>query len=124
MIEQMDNMPAGTLGFIAHGKVTADDYASVIIPDIEAAFQVNARLRLLYVIASDFTGFEPGAMWDDARIGYRHFLGWDRAALVCDVPWLRNLVRATGFLIPAKFRLFHLAELDQAREWVCENLPG
>ena len=124
MIEQMDNMPAGTLGFVAHGKVTADDYASVVIPDVEAAFQVNANLRVLYVIAADFAAFEPGATWDDARIGFRHFLGWDRVALVCDVPWLRNLVRATGFLIPARFRMFRLAELDQARAWICEGLAG
>jgi SpoIIAA-like len=124
MIEQMQDMPAGTLGFVAHGRVSADDYANVIIPDIEAAFQMNRKLRLLYVIAPDFTGFEPGAMWDDARIGFRHFLGWERAALVCDVSWLRNLAHATGFLVPAEFRLFPLAELAEARRWICEDLSG
>lgn len=124
MIEQLKDMPAGTLGFVAHGKVTAEDYASVIVPDIEAAFQLNPKLRMLYVIAEDFTGFEAGAMWEDAGIGVRHFLGWDRAALVSDVPWLRNLARATGFLVPAEFRLFGGAERDAAKRWICEGLQG
>ena len=123
MIEQLRDMPAGTLGFVAHGQVTADDYASVIVPDIEAAFQLSSQLRMLYVIAEDFTGFEAGAMWEDAGIGVRHFLGWNRAALVTDVPWLRGLAHATGFLVPAQFRLFGLAELEAAKRWICEGLP-
>lgn len=122
MIEQLTDMPAGTLGFVAHGQVTADDYANVIVPDIEAAFQLSRKLRMLYVIAEDFTGFEAGAMWEDAGIGVRHFLGWDRAALVTDVPWLRNLSRATGFLVPAHFRLFALAQQGEAKAWITEGL--
>lgn len=123
MIEQMNDLPAGALGFIAHGKITATDYETVIVPDIEAAFQLNSKLRLLYVTAEDFTGFDAGAMWDDARIGIRHFLGWERAALVTDVPWLRNVAYATGFLVPAQFRLFGHAEHEAARQWIVEGLP-
>ncbi|MBS0432595.1 MAG: STAS/SEC14 domain-containing protein [Proteobacteria bacterium] len=122
MIEQMKDMPAGTLGFIAHGQVTAADYENLIVPDIEAAFQLNRQLRMLYVIAEDFTGFEAGAMWDDARLGIRHFLGWERAALVTDVTWLRSLAHAMGLLVPAEFRLFRLAEFNEARNWICEGL--
>ena len=119
MIEQIKDLPAGTLGFRAHGQVTADDYENIIVPDVEAAFALNRKLRMLYVTAEDFTGFDPGAMWDDAKLGMRHFSSWERIALVTDVAWLRTAATAFGFAVPAQFRLFHDArtggshELDQ-----------
>jgi len=120
MIEQLDNLPTGTLGFRARGQVTAEDYERVLVPDIEAAFSLNRKLRLLYHAGEDFIGFDPGAMWDDAKLGIRHFSGWDRVALVTDVPWLRVAATAMGFAVPADFRLFGNAELEAARRWISE----
>jgi hypothetical protein len=120
VIAQIEGLPAGTLGFRAHGQVTAADYENVIVPDVEAAFALNRKLRLLYVTAEDFTGFDPGAMWDDARLGMRHFSSWERIALVTDVGWLRTAALAFGFAVPAQFKLFHGRELDEATRWVTE----
>ncbi|WP_266172080.1 STAS/SEC14 domain-containing protein [Dyella subtropica] len=119
MIVQMTGLPPGVLGFTAHNQVTAKDYEQVIVPDIEAAFAINPKLRVMFHTDEDFTGFDAGAMWDDAKLGFRHFSGWERAALVTDVGWIRTLARALGFLSPGQFRLFHSAELDDARAWVC-----
>jgi len=120
MIKQIEGLPAGTLGFRASGQVTAADYESVLVPDVEAAFALNRKLRLLYLVDADFTGFDPGAMWDDAKLGMRHLSGWDRVALVTDVPWLRMTATAMGFVIPGEFRLFGLAELPAAKAWIGE----
>jgi hypothetical protein len=124
MIEQMQGLPAGTLGFRAIGQVTADDYQRVMVPDVEAAFALNRKLRLIYHIGEEFTGFDPGAMWDDARLGMRHFSSWDRIALVTDVQWLRMTATAMGFAVPAQFRLFGNAELAEAKRWISEPSPG
>lgn len=121
MIEQMTDLPSGTLGFSGHGQVTAADYESVIVPDIEAAFALNRKLRLIYHLGPDFTGFDAGALWDDAKVGMRHFSGWERIALVTDTGWLRAAATAFGFAVPAKFRLFQHAELADAKSWVIEN---
>lgn len=123
MIAQIEGLPAGTLGFRAHGQVTAADYENVIVPDVEAAFTLNRKLRLLYVTAEDFTGFDPGAMWDDAKLGMRHFSSWERIALVTDVGWLRTAATAFSFAVPARFRLFRGAELAEATQWVTGNQP-
>lgn len=120
MIEQMDDMPAGTLGFRAHGTVTAADYENVIVPDIEAAFALNRKLRLLYHLGEDFTGFEARAMWDDAKLGLRHISGWERVALVTDVGWLRTAARAFAVAVPGEFRVFDDADLEAARAWIAE----
>jgi len=124
MIEQMQGLPAGTLGFRAIGQVTAADYERVIVPDVEAAFALNRKLRQIYHIGEDFTGFDPGAMWDDAKLGMRHLSGWDRVALVTDVPWLRMTATAMGFAVPAEFRLFGNAQLAEARSWISELPRG
>ncbi|WP_158884828.1 STAS/SEC14 domain-containing protein [Rhodanobacter sp. L36] len=120
MIEQIQDLPAGTVGFRVHGQVTADDYERVIVPDVEAAFALNRKLRLIYVTASDFIGFDPGAMWDDARLGMRHWSSWDRVALVTDIPWLRATATAMGFAVPADFRLFQQDEEGKAKAWIAE----
>lgn len=124
MIAQIEGLPAGTLGFRAHGQVTAADYENIIVPDVEAAFALNRKLRLLYVTAEDFTGFDPGAMWDDAKLGMRHFSSWERIALVSDIGWLRTAATAFGFAVPAQFRLFHGAELAEATQWVTGSQPA
>lgn len=118
MIELIEGLPPGTVGFRARGQVSADDYERVLVPDVEAAFALNRKLRLLYVTAEDFTGFDPGAMWNDAKLGARHLSGWARVALVTDVPWLRATASALGFMVPGEFRLFTLAELAEAKLWV------
>ena len=120
MIAQIEGLPPGTLGFRAHGQVTAADYENIIVPDVEAAFALNRKLRVLYVTAEDFTGFDPGAMWDDVNMGMRHFSGWDRVALVSVVPWLRTTTAAMSFMLPAEIRLFHLNQLDEATRWITE----
>jgi hypothetical protein len=123
MIELIPGLPAGALGFRASGQVTATDYSRVLVPDIEAAFAVNRKLRLLYHIGPDFTGFDAGAMWEDAQLGFRHFSGWDRVALVTDVQWLRVAASAMGFAVPAEFHLFHNAQYDEAFAWISEARP-
>jgi hypothetical protein len=120
MIEQIQGLPPGTLGFSATGKLTAQDYESVIVPDIEAAFAVNRKLRILFQLGPNFTGFEAGAMWDDLKLGFRHFSGWDRVAVVTDLGWIRTTTRTLGFLAPAEMRLFSNAEFEQARTWIAE----
>jgi hypothetical protein len=120
MIEQLPNLPAGVLGFRMHGIVTAEDYENIMVPDIEAAFALNRKLRSIIHIGDDFTGFAPGAMWDDVKLGFRHITGWDRTALVTDVGWVRFMSVTFGFVMPTHFKLFANDQLDEAMRWVTE----
>ena len=120
MIEQLPTLPAGVLGFRMHGLVTAADYENVMVPDIEAAFALNPKLRIVVHVGDDFTGFAPGAMWDDVKLGFRHFSGWERTALVTDVGWICVMSSMFGFAMPTHFKLFSNAELDDALRWVSQ----
>ncbi|HET8899726.1 MAG TPA: STAS/SEC14 domain-containing protein [Rhodanobacteraceae bacterium] len=120
MIREIDNLPPGAIGFSATGVVTAKDYENVIMPAVAAVAAMDLRVRLLYHFGPDFERFGSGAMWDDAVLGIRHALEWDRIAVVSDNDWVSFAVQAMHWLLPGRVRLFPNAELDAAREWISE----
>ena len=120
MIESIPDLPDNVLGFSASGTVTARDYEALIIPAVEAMFARHDKIRLLYHLGPDVTGFEAAAMWDDARVGLRHFSGWERIAVVSDVDWIRGAMRLFGLAMPGEVRVFQNAELAAATRWISE----
>ncbi len=120
MVEPIPDLPDNVLGFTAKGTVTASDYESTIIPAVEAHFAQQGKVRFLYHLGKDFTGFEAAAAWDDTKLGLKHLGGWERLALVSDVEWVRAGVRVFGLAMPGHVRVFHDRELAEATQWVCE----
>ena len=57
-------------------------------------------------------------MWEDLKVGMEHLLRWERAAIVTDVDWIRHTMRIFSFIIPGEVRVFPLAEVAQARDWI------
>ncbi len=120
MIERIPGLPENVLGFAASGRVTADDYEAVLIPAVEAVFARREKVRFLYHIRKDCSGFEAGAMWDDAKVGLRHLASWERMAVVTDIEWIRAAVKIFGILMPGHVRVFYDDALEQATRWVSE----
>lgn len=120
MIETIAGLPDNVLGFTAKGMVTADDYESVIIPLLEERFVRHEKVRFLYHIGDEFTGFETAAMWDDTKVGMKHLTGWERIAIVSDVEWLKVVIKAFGLVIPGEVRVFANEELAEATRWISE----
>jgi hypothetical protein len=120
MIEKIPDLPDNVLGFSAKGTVTANDYESVIIPAVEAMFSRQGKVRLLYHLGEDFSGFEAAAVWDDTTLGLKHLAGWERLALISDVEWVRWALKIFGLAIPGHVRVFHNRDLVEAKRWVSE----
>jgi hypothetical protein len=118
MIENIQGFPDNVVAFLAKGKVTKKDYEEILIPAVEAAFKHHARIRLYYELGSQYTGFEPGAAWEDMKIGLEHLAGWERAAVVTDVDWIRHVVNAFRFMMPVNLRVFPTAQASEARAWL------
>ena len=121
MIELIPDLPPNVLGVSAKGTVMAADYESVIIPAVEAAFARRKKIRFLYHLGEDFSRFQAGAMWDDAKIGFKHLSGWERVAVVSDLDWIRWAVNLFGFTMPGRVRVFANRELADAKRWICEG---
>lgn len=106
MIEPLEGFPDNVVALACHGTVTRREYEDVLTPRIEAGLKQHDRLRLYYQVASDFTGIEPGAVWEDFKLGMEHLSRWERIALVSDIDWMRFMVQGFGFLLPGKIRCF------------------
>jgi len=120
MIELMQDVPENVVAMTAKGKVTADDYENVIIPAIEAKLKDYEKIRLLYQIGPEYTGFEAEAMWDDARVGMKHLTHFEKIGVVTDDKWMIRAVKAFGFMIPGEVRLFSNAQLAEAKDWISQ----
>jgi hypothetical protein len=118
MMKAIEELHYGIVGVEAHGRVTAQDYETVFIPAVERALRKHRKLRLLYHLAPDFTGFTSGALWDDARVGIRHLRAWERIAVVTDARWIAGTLKALRMLVPATTRLFRNDELQAAKDWL------
>ncbi len=118
MIKLIENLPDHVVGIVGSGKITGQDYKTVFIPALAAAMKKHRKVNVLYVLANDYTGFTPGAMWDDTVEGMLHIHSWGRAAMVCESSLLKSLVRAMGFVMPLSVRTYAPDELEAAREWV------
>ncbi len=119
MIKLFTDYPENVLAFSAEGMITGDDYESVIIPAVEAKLEKEKKVRLLYYIGGEYSGFELKALWDDAKVGFQHLKNWEKIALVSDIKWMQILTKIFGFIIPCPVKVFNNDQFSQAREWVC-----
>jgi hypothetical protein len=120
MLEVLTDLPEQVLGLRAKGEITADDYRGVLVPSVERKLAKHEKLRLLYILGDEFTGFSAGAAWEDAKVGMRHFTSFERVAVVSDVDWIRSMIRAFGFVLPGEVRVYDGDDAGHARSWVCE----
>lgn len=117
MIRVIENMPPGTVGVEAVGKVTEDDYRNVLVPAVAGAVE-RGDARLLYVLGEDFESYSPGALWADTKLWAQHRSGWKRVAIVSDADWLENSMKAFGWLMPGEVKVFESDEVREAKAWL------
>ncbi len=118
MLRPIDDLPTGAVGFEAHGRVTAAERRAVIEPRLTSAVRRGGKVRLLYVAASDFDGYDRGGVYDDAVFGTRHFADFEKIAFVAeDGPYARSVMALDG-LMPAELRIFRAADIGAARDWL------
>ena len=118
MIEHLTNVPDNVVAFVCQGQVTKRDYDTVLVPAVMQALMNHNKVRLYYEIAADFSGIDSGAIWEDFKVGMKHFTRWERIAVVTDVDWIKNTIRIFSFLMPGQLRIFLAAAASQAREWI------
>ncbi len=124
MIELLKGFPDNVAAFALHGQVTKADYDRVLIPDFEDRLHRHKKLRIYIEIASDLEGFDPGAVWEDQKLGWKHFFDWERCAVVTDVAWAQHIAKFSeffGFLWPGQYRAFPETEAGEALEWIAET---
>ncbi len=115
MIEEIEGMPPGVVGFEASGMLRAEEYRDVLLPALERAAK-EGDIRFVIVIP-DFKGMSGGAIWEDLKVGFGHLRSWKRIALVTDIEWMKHLTSLFGWMTPGETKVFHMVEREQAIAW-------
>ncbi|MET0207180.1 MAG: STAS/SEC14 domain-containing protein [Thermoleophilaceae bacterium] len=122
MIEAIPDMPPGTLGFRATGKVTRDDYTGVFLGPIKQKVESGEGIRLLFQVGPGFDKFATGALVEDTKTGWnlgvRHPDAWKRVAFVTDVHWMTQATDAFAWMMPGELKTFSIDEVDEAKTWI------
>jgi hypothetical protein len=120
MVTKIEDMPAGTIGFRASGKLSPEDYKDVLEPTLRGAVEAG-EVRMLFVL-SDFEELEPRAWLEDAKtgieLGFLKHSAWKRSAIVSDADWVKKAFRMFAWMTPGEVKVFDLDQEDEARSWV------
>jgi SpoIIAA-like len=120
MIEQIEDMPTGTIGFRASGKFTREDYRNVLEPVLHEAAE-SGEIRMLFTL-TDFDGLEAAAWFDDIKtglgLGIGHHSAWKRSAIVTNVDWIAKAYKMFAWMTPGEVKVYGLDQLDDAKKWV------
>lgn len=117
MINLIDGAPEGVLAFKAIGKVEAADYDAVLRPAVEQATAGGKKVRIVFEMGDEFTGYTAGAAWEDAKLWAPHLTSWERCAVVTNHGFMAGALKAFGAIMPGEIKVFAAGELDAALAW-------
>ncbi len=102
----------------ANGKLTHDDYRQILIPRLEQVIKEHGKARILLAMGEDFHGWEPAAMWDDAKFGMQHRTDFEKCAVVGGPKWVEWATKVGALIIPCEVKTFPSNLLTDARSWI------
>jgi hypothetical protein len=120
MLEIMQNMPDYVVAIRARGQISGKDYDDVLIPAVERALKRHGKIRVLYQLSRDFSGFTAEAMFDDAKFGIHHLTELEKIAVVTDAKWILRAVPVFSLFIPCPVRVFGNKDMSGAKAWLIE----
>lgn len=118
MIETLHNIPENVAGFRATGKVTKEDYKTIIEPKVKELAENAPGINFLFLLDTDVSNFSAGALMEDALMGLKEFTHWHRVAVVSDSSFIKNGTDIFGFIAPGEYKGFDKPELEKAVSWV------
>ena len=120
MIEIIQGLPENIVAVVASGKITAEDYDNVLIPAIDDKIQKYGKIRMLYQLGMNFTGFTYEAIWEDTKVGILNLTAFEKIAVVSDVDWVIDAVKIFKLFIPCPVRTYRNEQLPEAKAWISE----
>jgi SpoIIAA-like len=120
VVDELEGMPDGTLGFRISGKISREEYFQLLEP-IREQLERGEKVSFLVETAPDFHGLDGGALWEDLKtggsVGLKYRSSWERLAVVTDKDWIRHGIAACAWVIPGEIRVFEPGELEDAKAW-------
>jgi hypothetical protein len=124
MLKRIVDMPPGTIGFEAIGKVDDDDFEDAVAPALRRVIAEGRKVRLLYLLGPRLGEYEGDALKEEVKFAAHHPTAYERVAVVSDEEWLRPALRVLSVLVPGQLRGFAVADLNAAKSWVAAGQTG
>lgn len=102
----------------ASEKLTAEDYHEVWAPKLKEVDDAHGSVRALLYLDETFKGWEPKAIWEDAKLGLTISTDFDKMAIVGGPHWVDVLAELIGSLMKSSVKTFRSGELDEAYDWI------
>jgi nanoRNase/pAp phosphatase (c-di-AMP/oligoRNAs hydrolase) len=124
MIEILKGYPEDVLAVAGKGKVTAEDYRDILIPEANRRIATHGTICLFCHLGPDFDGLTAGAAGADLKLGISRWNQIGRMAVVTDVTWITDAVRLFAPIFHHPVRTFPNRELETARSWIIARNDG
>ena len=118
MIEILPESEGNVLGIRAEDKITDSDYREIFIPQLTKIIEEHGKARVLYYMDSSVTGFEMGAMWQDASFGVKHRNDFDKVAVVGGPRFVEWGTKIAAHFIGGEIKTYGDDQLQEAWSWV------
>lgn len=107
-----DNIIAVTVS----GTLTGDDYET-LTPRLEREAERHSAVRLVWEMQG-FRGWQPGALWEDAKLDARINSGVTKLAMIGEARWQDWLTQLSKPFASGELRYFDVSERDAAYAWI------
>ncbi|MDR6764414.1 hypothetical protein J2Y38_004647 [Flavobacterium sp. 2755] len=110
--------PENVAAFRASGEVTADDYKTVLVPEVTKLVKRRDEINFLFLIDTEIKNFTAQAWMEDALLGLKNLGKWNRAAIVTDNERAISFTNGFSLFAPGEFRGYRKEAFDEALNWV------
>ena len=118
MLATMSQSHDNVIGMQGTGQVTDRDYLDILIPKLEEVLKTYGKARFLYYLDEDFAGWDVGAMWEDAKFGFRHRNDFEKLAIVGGPQWSIWSHQLFAHFMDSQVKFFAPEDLQAAWDWL------
>ena len=112
----VEHLPGKVLDVTVAGKITAEDYES-LVPRLESEIEQHDEIRVLFDMR-EMEGVEPRAVWENLKFDLEHRADYERVAVVGDERWHDWATQLFKPIAEGAVRYFDVGQRDEAIAWV------
>lgn len=121
MLQRIKDLPRHVAGIHAVGKVTVNDYETILEPILDEKVSNEGDINYLMVLETKESHFSPAALWRDLKLMLKYYRRWNKVAVVTDrrgIEWFSDVFK---FIIPGESKGFPLEMLGDAIIWISKR---
>ncbi len=118
MFKILDITKENLIAFRVKGKVEKSDYDK-LKPLLEKTRREHDTCKM-YVEIESIEAVEPGALWEDFKVYFKHIKYFEKVAIVGESDMIDKLAKLAGPFISGEVKYFNTEESLSARDWVME----